>query len=147
MGLLVDGKWLDQWYDTNASGGKFVRSAAQFRNWITADGAAGPSGRDGFKAESGRYHLYVSYACPWAHRTLIFRALKGLEDHITVSAVHPDMLSEGWTFEKDDMGVTGDTLYGAGPCACDLYQSRCDLFRPRYGADPVGQAARDHCEQ
>ncbi|MGR3713242.1 MAG: glutathione S-transferase family protein [Shimia sp.] len=114
MGLLVDGKWVDQWYDTKASGGKFVRSAAQFRNWITADGAAGPSGRDGFKAESGRYHLYVSYACPWAHRTLIFRALKGLEDHITVSAVHPDMLSEGWTFEKDDAGATGDTLYGLG---------------------------------
>ncbi|MCP4818648.1 MAG: glutathione S-transferase family protein, partial [Shimia sp.] len=112
MGLLVDGKWVDQWYDTKSSGGKFVRSASQFRNWITTDGSAGPSGSDGFKAESGRYHLYVSYACPWAHRTLIFRALKGLTDHITVSAVHPDMLDQGWHFATDDQGATGDTLYG-----------------------------------
>jgi len=111
MGLLVDGKWTDQWYDTKSHGGKFVRSAAQFRNWITADGSAGPSGKAGFQAESGRYHLYVSYACPWAHRTLILRTLKGLEEHITVSAVHPDMFSEGWTFETDDHGATGDTLY------------------------------------
>lgn len=112
MGLLVDGKWVDQWYDTKSSGGKFVRSQAQFRNWITADGSAGPSGKEGFKAESGRYHLYVSLACPWAHRTLIFRQLKDLTDHISVSVVHPDMLSEGWTFETDDHGATGDTLYG-----------------------------------
>lgn len=112
MGLLVDGKWVDQWYDTKASGGKFVRSQSQFRNWITADGSAGPSGRSGFKAESGRYHLYVSYACPWAHRTMIFRALKGLSDHIDVSAVHPDMLGDGWTFEKDGP-AQGDPLYGS----------------------------------
>lgn len=112
MGLLVDGNWTDQWYDTKSTGGKFVRSAAQFRNWITADGSAGESGKAGFQAESGRYHLYVSYACPWAHRTLIFRKLKGLEDHITVSAVHPDMFDEGWTFEADAHGATGDTLYG-----------------------------------
>lgn len=112
MGLLVDGKWVDQWYDTKSSGGKFVRSQAQFRNWITANGSAGLSGKEGFKAESGRYHLYVSLACPWAHRTLIFRQLKNLADHISVSVVHPDMLSEGWTFETDDHGATGDTLYG-----------------------------------
>lgn len=112
MGLLVDGKWVDQWYDTKSSGGKFVRSAAQFRNWITADGSAGESGKPGFKAESGRYHLYVSMACPWAHRTLIFRALKGLSDHIDVSAVHPDMLDQGWTFEKDGV-AQGDPLYGS----------------------------------
>ncbi|MGR3815505.1 MAG: glutathione S-transferase family protein [Cognatishimia activa] len=112
MGLLVDGKWVDQWYDTKSSGGKFVRSAAQFRNWITADGSAGESGKPGFKAESGRYHLYVSMACPWAHRTLIFRALKGLTDHIEVSAVHPDMLDQGWTFEKDGV-AQGDPLYGS----------------------------------
>ncbi len=112
MGLLVDGTWHDQWYDTTSTGGKFVRSAAQFRNWITADGQAGPSGRAGFAAESGRYHLYVSYACPWAHRALIFRKLKGLEDHITVSAVHPDMLTKGWSFETDDQGATGDDLFG-----------------------------------
>ncbi len=113
MGLLVDGKWTDQWYDTKSTGGKFVRSVSQFRNWITADGSAGPSGSAGFKAESGRYHLYVSAACPWAHRTLIFRQLKGLADHITVSTVHPDMLDQGWTFETDDHGATGDTLFGS----------------------------------
>ncbi|MEJ5218698.1 glutathione S-transferase family protein [Cognatishimia sp. D5M38] len=112
MGLLVDGKWVDQWYDTKSSGGKFVRSAAQFRNWITADGSAGESGKAGFKAESGRYHLYVSMACPWAHRTLIFRTLKGLTEHIDVSAVHPDMLDQGWTFEKDGV-AQGDPLYGS----------------------------------
>ena len=113
MGLLVDGKWHDTWYDTKSSGGKFIRSEAQFRNWITADGSPGPSGEGGFSAESGRYHLYVSYACPWAHRTLIFRQLNGLSDHISVSAVHPDMLTEGWTFETDDHGATGDTLFGS----------------------------------
>jgi putative glutathione S-transferase len=120
MGLLVDGVWKDQWYDTSASGGAFKRSAAKFRNWITIDGSAGPSGIDGFPAESGRYHLYVSYACPWAHRALIFRALKGLEEHISISAVHPDMLSDGWTFDTDTHGATGDTLYGL-PFARDIY--------------------------
>ncbi|MEX0605234.1 MAG: glutathione S-transferase family protein [Marinobacter sp.] len=102
MGLLVDGQWQDQWYDTKKSGGKFERESARFRSWVTADGAVGPSGRGGFKAESGRYHLYVSMACPWAHRTLIFRALKGLEPHITVSVVHPDMVENGWEFRPDD---------------------------------------------
>ncbi|NSX53955.1 glutathione S-transferase family protein [Parasulfitobacter algicola] len=120
MGQLVDGVWHDVWYDTKSSGGKFVRSTAKFRNWITADGSAGPSGEYGFPAKSGRYHLYISYACPWAHRTLIFRKLKGLEDHITISAVHPDMLSEGWTFKTDNHGATGDTLYGL-PFARDIY--------------------------
>jgi len=112
MGQLVDGVWHDTWYDTSKSGGRFVRSTSAFRNWITPDGAAGPSGEGGFKAESGRYHLYVSYACPWAHRTLIFRKLKGLEDHIGVSVVHPDMLSDGWTFGTDFADATGDTLHG-----------------------------------
>ncbi|MBT5822661.1 MAG: glutathione S-transferase family protein [Rhodobacteraceae bacterium] len=120
MGLLVDGVWRDQWYDTKASGGAFVRSTAKFRNWITADSSAGPTGEGGFPAELGRYHLYVSHACPWAHRALIFRALKGLNDHITVSVVHPDMLSDGWTFETDEHGATGDTLYGL-PFARDIY--------------------------
>ncbi len=120
MGLLVDGKWHDQWYDTKKAGGKFVRSTAKFRNWITPDGAPGPSGEGGFVAEADRYHLYVSYACPWAHRALIFRKLKGLEDLIGVSAVHPDMLSDGWTFETDDKGATGDQLYGL-PFARDIY--------------------------
>lgn len=113
MGLLVDGNWQDQWYDTKSSGGKFVRSEASFRNWVTADGSAGPSGEGGFKAESGRYHLYVSYACPWAHRALIFRALKGLTDHIGVSVVDPDMLSDGWELKSAFPGATGDKLYGA----------------------------------
>ncbi|MEX0329698.1 MAG: glutathione S-transferase family protein [Ruegeria sp.] len=112
MGLLVDGEWHDTWYDTKSTGGAFKRSAAQFRNWLTADGSAGPSGQAGFNAESGRYHLFVSHACPWAHRTLIFRELKGLSDHISVSVVHPDMLDQGWTFEADDHGATGDTIYG-----------------------------------
>ena len=120
MGLLVDGVWHDQWYDTKSTGGKFERSIAKFRNWITLDGSAGPSGTGGFTPDSGRYHLYVSYACPWAHRALIFRALKGLTPHISVSAVHPDMLGDGWTFETDDAGATGDTLYGV-PFARDIY--------------------------
>ncbi|MGD9294478.1 MAG: glutathione S-transferase family protein [Roseobacter sp.] len=120
MGLLVDGVWQDRWYDTDSTGGSFKRQESKFRNWVTADGAPGPSGTGGFKAESGRYHLYVSYACPWAHRTLIFRLLKELQDHISISAVHPDMLQDGWTFEKDDKGATGDTLFGSA-FARDLY--------------------------
>ena len=111
MGQLVDGEWHDSWYDTGATGGRFVRSTSKFRNWITADGAPGPTGEGGFVAESGRYHLYVSHACPWAHRALIFRALKGLGDHVGVSVVHPDMLSEGWELRDDDPGATGDRLY------------------------------------
>ncbi len=108
MGMLVEGKWQDVWYDTKATKGHFKRSQSQFRNWITPDGSAGPSGRDGFKAERGRYHLYVSYACPWAHRTLIFRKLKGLEDIISSSVVSPLMLEKGWEFSgysdaKDDL--------------------------------------------
>lgn len=120
MGQLVDGKWEATWYDTESTGGKFKRSTAGFRNWITKDGSAGPSGEGGFKAESGRYHLYVSYACPWAHRTLIFRALKDLKDHISVSVVHPDMLDEGWTFSADFDGATGDDLFDL-PFLRDVY--------------------------
>jgi len=112
MGQLVDGVWQAQPLNTSDTGGKFVRTTAGFRNWITPDGSAGPSGEAGFMAETGRYHLYVSYACPWAHRTLIFRALKGLTDHISVSVVHPDMLDDGWEFRTDYPGATGDTLYG-----------------------------------
>lgn len=130
MGLLVDGVWHDTWYDTKSTGGKFERSEAKFRNWITADGSAGPSGRNGFAAESGRYHLYVSYACPWAHRTLIFRKLKGLEKHISVDAVHPDMLTDGWTFETDDQGATGDSLFGKN-FARDIYLEADDTFSGR----------------
>lgn len=112
MGLLVHGVWRDQWYDTTSSGGRFVRSHAAFRNWVTHDGAAGPSGAAGFAAAPGRYHLYVSLACPWAHRTLIMRQLKGLQDLVSVSVVHWRMLEHGWTFEQGP-GVVSDPILGA----------------------------------
>ncbi len=102
MGLLVKGEWRDQWYDTDANDGEFKRSESQFRNFITADGSPGPTGTGGFKAEAGRYHLYVSLACPWAHRTLIFRKLKGLEAMIDVSVVDYLMKENGWTFQASD---------------------------------------------
>ncbi|GHA17450.1 glutathione-dependent reductase [Devosia pacifica] len=112
MGQLIDGVWSDQWYDTDKTGGKFERSKSAFRNWVTRDGSAGPSGDAGFKAEADRYHLYVSLACPWAHRTLIFRKLKQLEDLIPVSIVSPKMPDEtGWSFKTDE-GSTGDPLFG-----------------------------------
>ena len=107
-----DGRWVDRWYDTKKSKGRFVRSDAQFRNWITTDGAAGSSGTGGFAAASGRYHLYVSYACPWAHRTLIFRKLKGLEEAISLSVVHWIMADDGWTFAEGP-GVVPDTVNNA----------------------------------
>ncbi len=112
MGLLIDGVWHDQWYDTSSTKGRFVRQASQFRNWVTPDGRPGPTGKGGFKAESGRYHLYVSYACPWAHRTLIFRVLKGLEQMISVSVVNWYMGEHGWTFEAGE-GVIQDPLFNA----------------------------------
>ena len=112
MGLLQDGRWVDSWYDTKSTQGRFVRSTAQFRNWITSDGSPGPSGIGGFKAEEGRYHLYVSLACPWAHRTLIFRSLKGLENMISHSVVHWYMAENGWTFQTTD-GVLPDTVNNA----------------------------------
>tara|TARA_B110000027_G_C16103205_1_gene294062 strand:- start:2 stop:976 length:975 start_codon:yes stop_codon:yes gene_type:complete len=130
MGLLVDGVWHDTWYDTKSTGGKFERSRAKFRNWITAEGSAGPSGISGFKAETGRYHMYVSDACPWAHRALIFRRIKDLSNHITISTVHPDMLSDGWSFEKDEYGATGDTLFDL-PFARDIYTRADPTFSGR----------------
>jgi putative glutathione S-transferase len=117
--MLVDGVWQDVWYDTKETKGHFKRAASQFRNWITADGSAGPSGSGGFKAEAGRYHLYVSLACPWAHRTLIFRKLKKLEDLISVSVVDPLMLEKGWEFTVGD-GATGDKLFGTKALS-DIY--------------------------
>jgi putative glutathione S-transferase len=126
MGLLVDGRWTDAWYDTARTGGRFVRADAGFRNWVTADGAPGPSGRGGFRAEPGRYHLYVSYSCPWAHRTLIYRAIKGLEQGISVSVVHWLMGENGWTFAEGP-GVVPDTVNGAR-CIHEIY-TRAD---PRY---------------
>lgn len=112
MGLLVDGKWQDQWYDTESTGGHFQRSQSRFRHWVTATGAPGPVGEGGFKAESGRYHLYVSLACPWAHRALVMRAWKGLQRHIDVSVVHPLMRENGWELSDDFPGASGDPLYG-----------------------------------
>ena len=111
MGLLVDGEWQDKWYDT-AGDGKFRREEASFRDWLSADGGPGPDGQTGHRAEPGRYRLYVSYACPWAHRTLIVRALKGLGDLVPVSAVHWRMRDHGWTFE-DGPGVIPDPVMGA----------------------------------
>ncbi|MBY6204549.1 glutathione S-transferase family protein [Halomonas denitrificans] len=112
MGLLVDGEWKDKWYDTDANGGRFKRQASSFRNWITADGSAGPGDEGGFEAEAGRYHLYVAYACPWAHRALIFRKLKGLENMISLSVVNPLMKENGWTFEPG-YKVQPDPIHGA----------------------------------
>ncbi|KHT06603.1 glutathione S-transferase family protein [Pectobacterium brasiliense] len=111
MGQLVDGVWHDTWYETKSTGGHFKRSESAFRNWVTPDGAPGLTGKGGFPAQSGRYHLYVSLACPWAHRTLLMRQLKGLTDHIAVSVVHPLMLDHGWTFGTDFEAATGDSLY------------------------------------
>ncbi|MBX2886328.1 MAG: glutathione S-transferase family protein [Granulosicoccus sp.] len=113
MGLLVNGQWQDSWYDTKSTGGKFQRTEASFRHWITADGTAGPSGDAGFQAEADRYHLYASYACPWAHRVLIYRALKGLESIIGVSFVHWYMAENGWTFESDKDAIVADELHGS----------------------------------
>ena len=103
MGLLVNGVWQDKWYDTKKSGGKFVRTEAQFRNLIKANST--------FTPDSGRYHLYISLACPWAHRTLIYRSLKDLESHISYSVVNPYMLENGWTFEESFPGTTSDHLF------------------------------------
>lgn len=112
MSLMINGQLHEDWLDAETENGEFVRQDSQFRHWVTPDGSPGPSGEGGFKAEPGRYHLYVSYACPWAHRTLIFRKLKKLEDLISISVVHPHMGSGGWDF-RDYPGATGDPLYGA----------------------------------
>lgn len=112
MGQLENGAWVSG-LGFAGGDGRFARTESRFRNWITSDGAPGPSGRGGFRAESGRYHLYVSLACPWAHRTLVFRALKGLAPHVSVDVVHPLMLDDGWTFATDYPGATGDRLYGS----------------------------------
>jgi len=124
MGLLVDGVWQQE--APRTKDGQFIRPATHFRNWVTADGSAGPTGEAGFKAEPGRYHLYVALSCPWAHRTIIFRKLKGLENLVSMSVVSPDMLQDGWTFNTDE-GSTGDTLNGTSKLS-EIYV----LAEPKY---------------
>ncbi len=126
MGVLIDGKWRDDTHGPRTRDGRFVRRDSSFRNWVTPDGAPGPTGVGGFAAEPGRYHLYVSYACPWAHRTLIYRRLKGLEDKIGLSVVHWHMGEQGWTFAPGD-GVIPDTVNGF-ECLHQLYTAA----DPRY---------------
>ena len=109
MGRLENGVWIDQWHNTKETKGRYVRKPSIFRNWITVDGKAGPTGKDGFLAEKDRYHLYISWACPWAHRTLIFRAIKGLENMVSISGVNSIMRSKGWTFD-DGYGVIPDNI-------------------------------------
>ncbi|MNQ60332.1 Glutathionyl-hydroquinone reductase YqjG [compost metagenome] len=128
MGLLVDGRWQDKWYESSKDGA-FQREQAQRRNWLTADGKPGPTGVGGFAAEPGRYHLYVSLACPWAHRTLILRKLKGLENLIDVSVVSWLMLENGWTFDQS-LGSTGDKL------------DHFDFMHQRYTADTADYTGR-----
>lgn len=128
MGLLVEGRWQDQWYESSKDGA-FQREQAQRRNWLTADGKPGPTGVGGFAAEAGRYHLYVSLACPWAHRTLILRKLKGLENLIDVSVVSWLMLENGWTFDQN-LGSTGDKL------------DHCNFMHQRYTADTANYTGR-----
>jgi putative glutathione S-transferase len=112
MGQLINGQWHNDWYETKSTGGKFVRKASSFRNWITKDGSAGPTGVGGFKAEPDRYHLYVSLACPWAHRTIIYRKLKGLEGMISMSVVNSFMGENGWSFLPGD-NVIADPIHHA----------------------------------
>jgi len=122
MGLLQGGKWVDKWYDTKNSDGAFRRQDSRFRNWLTKDGSAGPTGKGGFSAEKGRYHLYVSLACPWAHRTLIFRKLKQLEEYIDVTVVDAIMLENGWEMKDDLNGL--DFLYELYLKADEKYEGR-----------------------
>jgi glutathionyl-hydroquinone reductase len=124
MGLLVDGVWQDD--VSRTKDGHFIRPATKFRNWVTPDGSPGPSGQGGFAAEAGRYHLYVSLACPWAHRTIIFRRLKTLENAISMSIVSPDMLKDGWTFNVSE-GSSGDSVNGKSKLS-EIYL----LAEPRY---------------
>eukprot|EP00873_Tetraselmis_striata_P003790 jgi/Tetstr1/424054/TSEL_014665.t1 len=127
MGLLVEGVWNTDWYDTKSTGGRFVRNSAAFRNWVTPDGSPGPSGEGGFKAEAGRYHLIVSYACPWAHRTMILRKLKGLEDKISLNAVEPLMLENGWTFAEPDPVTGAETAWQVYVKADPVYTGRATV--------------------
>lgn len=129
MGLLVDGVWQKEALLKKTEKGAFKRAASSFRHWVTADGAAGPSGDGGFKAEGGRYHLYISHACPWAHRTAIFRKLKGLENMISLSVTHWDMGEMGWSFESGE-GVIPDPIQAAD-YVHQIYQAADDQYNGR----------------
>ena len=140
MGLLVDGVWQDDVPRTKD--GHFIRPTAQFRNWVTPDGSAGPSGEGGFAAESGRYHLYVSLACPWAHRTIIFRKLKELENVISLSIVSPNMGREGWTFNKSE-GLDRRRRQRQEQIVGNLSAGQSAILRSRQRAGSLGQEAQD----
>lgn len=129
MGLMIDGRWHDAAYDTRASEGRFVRTETQFRNWVTLDGEPGPTGAGGFKAEPGRYHLFAALACPWTHRTLIFRALKGLADIVSISVTHWRMGPEGWTFNEGP-GMVPDPILGAR-CVHEIYKAASPCYTGR----------------
>lgn len=145
MGLIQNGRWVDQWYDTAASDGEFQRSTTTFRNWITADGSAGPTGAAGFQAESDRYHLYVSLACPWAHRTLIFRVLKGLSEHIDVTVVDPVMLENGWELSDPlhphnylyQLYLAADPNYEGRVTVPVLWDKQCNMIVSNESADII----------
>ena len=143
MGLLVDGVWHDQWHDTGATGGRFVRRESQFRSWVTPDGAPGRTGEGGFRAERSRYHLYVSLACPWAHRTIIFRKLKGLEDAVGMSVVHWLSREHGWTFQPAP-GVVPDTVNDAGRPRWPEERARHVEFRCDHAVPVHGRHRQGH---
>jgi putative glutathione S-transferase len=141
--MLVEGKWSANWQPVQASDekGGFVRQMSSFRHWITPDGAAGPTGAGGFKAEAGRYHLYVALICPWASRTLIARQLKGLQDVITVSVVEPALTDEGWRF-GDYPGADRDPLHGA-PYMHQIYTRADPVFTGRATVPVLWDKASD----
>src|SRR6266404_3863325 len=126
---MIEGRWHDRWYDTKVSEGRFVRSESQFRNWVMPEGEPGPTGAGGFKAEPGRYHLFAALACPWTHRTLIFRALKGLAHIVSMSVTHWRMGPEGWTFDEGP-GVVPDPILGAR-CVHEIYKAASPCYTGR----------------
>jgi glutathionyl-hydroquinone reductase len=130
MGVLIDGQWHTENLVSKTQDGSFKRKDSSLRNWITADGTPGPTGRGGFKAEANRYHLYVSHACPWAHRAVIIRSLKGLENIITLSSVHWFMGDQGWQFEQDDDDIVGDPVNSAAKLQ-DIYVKSDDQYTGR----------------
>lgn len=141
MGMLIEGEWKVESEFPRSASGKFERATSVLRNWITADGAPGPSGEGGFPAEKGRYHLYVSYACPWAHRALIVRAIKGLQDHIGVSVVNYEMLEDGWTFRPGPK-VVPDPFHGA-ECLYQVYQHADSQYTGRVTVPLLWDTQRD----